>query len=86
VPQTLEVISFDLRVSRERIRQRQERALKAVAKGVGHRPGFITAQEYAKSQLLGFLGTDNGNTVEERFVLAIAAVSFPLSIARQALY
>jgi hypothetical protein len=35
------------------------------------------AATHAKSQLLGFLGTDNGNTVEERFVLAIAAVSFP---------
>jgi Sigma-70, region 4 len=75
-PQTLEAIAADVGVSRERIRQRQERALKTAASGAGAarpRVGYAVLWERARARLSEFVG----DGTEENLTLAIAALSFP---------
>jgi hypothetical protein len=75
-PQTLEAIAADLGLSRERIRQRQDRALRTAASGAGTartRAGYGVLRERARSRLSEFIG----GGAEQNFLPALAALSFP---------
>jgi hypothetical protein len=74
-PETLQDIAEDLAVSRERIRQRQERAIKATAY-VNVLPGYRSARDRAQEQLACLVTADDG-IVEPRYLNAIIALSFP---------
>lgn len=74
-PQTLDEIGGEFGVTRERIRQRLERGVKAVTTGRA-RAGFQTAQARARRELSGLVHANDG-TVDEAFVLAVAELSLP---------
>jgi hypothetical protein len=74
-PQTLDEMGSEFDVTRERIRQRLERGVKAVTAGRA-RAGFQTVQARARRELSGLVHGDDG-TVDEAFVLAVAELSLP---------
>lgn len=74
-PQTLEQIGADLGVSRERIRQRVDRAAKEIAAGRA-RAGYRALRARAGPWLSRLISSDDG-TVDQDFVLAVAELAFP---------
>jgi hypothetical protein len=74
-PQTLEQIGTESGVTRERIRQRVDRAAKAITAGRA-RAGYRTVQAQARRRLSELIGADDG-IADESLVLAVAALSFP---------
>lgn len=76
-PETLREIAADLGLSHERVRQRQERAIKATTY-VNVLPGYRSARDRAQDQLARLVTRDDG-TIELRYVNAIAELSFPLA-------
>lgn len=74
-PETLGQVGDDLGLSRERIRQRQERAIrKTTASRV--RPGYRTARDHAAAQLVSLLTQADGTANLAR-IIAIADLGFP---------
>lgn len=71
-------IADDLGLSRERVRQRQERAVKAVSSPVGVLPEHRPASEEARDRLARLI-TGAGGAVEPGRVQALAALGFPLA-------
>lgn len=74
-PQTLEHIGTESGVTRERIRQRLDRAAKAITTGRA-RAGYRTVQARARRRLSELIRGDDG-IADESFVLAVAELSFP---------
>lgn len=70
-----EDIAEDLGISRERVRQRQERAIKATAY-VNVLPGYRAARDHAQEQLACLITADD-SAVESRHLNAITVLSFP---------
>jgi hypothetical protein len=73
-PEILQDIAEDLGISRERVRQRQERAIKATAY-VNVLPGYRAARDHAQEQLACLITADSA--VESRHLNAITVLSFP---------
>lgn len=74
-PQTLEQIGTDLGVSRERIRQRADRAVKTITSGRA-RAGYRTLHARARAWLYGLIRGDD-EAIDQDAILAIALLSFP---------
>jgi hypothetical protein len=74
-PEILQDIAEDLGISRERVRQRQERAIKATAY-VNVLPGYRAARDHAQEQLACLITADD-SAVESRYLNAITVLSFP---------
>jgi hypothetical protein len=75
-PETLQQIATELGVSRERIRQRQERAVQAIA-GAGVLPGHKSARSQARDRLANLAITRGDGTTERNYVRAVAELGFP---------
>ena len=74
-PEIRQDIAEDLGISRERVRQRQERAIKATAY-VNVLPGYRAARDHAQEQLACLITADD-SAVESRYLNAITVLSFP---------
>jgi hypothetical protein len=74
-PQTLAQIGAHLGVSRERVRQRADRAVKAIG-SVRARTGYRTARARARAWVSEPVSGDDG-TLDPNLVIAIAELSFP---------
>jgi len=74
-PQTLAQIGAHLGISRERVRQRADRAVKAIASARA-RTGYRTARAKARAWVSELISGDDG-TLDQNSVMAIAELSFP---------
>lgn len=74
-PQTLAQIGAHLGISRERVRQRADRAVKAIASRRA-RTGYRTARAKARAWVSELISGDDG-TLDQNSVMAIAELSFP---------
>ena len=74
-PQTLAQIGAHLGISRERVRQRADRAAKTIASARA-RTGYRTARAKARASVSELISGDDG-TLDQNFVMAIAELSFP---------
>jgi len=74
-PQTLAQIGAHLGVSRERVRQRADRAVKAIGSARA-RTGYRAARAKARAAMSELISGDD-STLDPNFVIAIAELSFP---------
>ena len=74
-PQTLAQIGAHLGISRERVWQRADRAVKAIASRRA-RTGYRTARAKARAWVSELISGDDG-TLDQNSVMAIAELSFP---------
>lgn len=74
-PQTLAQIGAHLGISRERVRQRADRAVKAIASGRA-RTGYRTARAKARAWVSELISGDDG-ALDQNSLMAIAELSFP---------
>jgi hypothetical protein len=75
LPQTLAAIGDESGISRERIRQRQEKALRELASATRTRDGYTTARRYAQNRLAERVKGTSGSISPERLA-TVAQASF----------